>query len=157
MNRSTAQAISRNMSGALFALETENQRGRDILSVMRVLGSPAVDQVKKELKKLKEKRASFSVLQWKLKKVMMGNPSYITADDLNALRAFMKVSINLWEDVFQEKKAEKNYKEAKLIRKAIIREGKLQREIRNLIIQYGHDSKLERSETTAVEHKVFQS
>lgn len=156
MNRSTAQSLSRNMAGALFALEAATQQCRNILSVMRVLGSPSVAQVEKELKKLKAKRASLSVLQWKLKKAMMGNPSYITAADLNALRAFMKVSINLWEEVFSDKKAEKNFKTAKVVRKAILREGKQQREIRNLIIQYGHDSKPDRSETTAVEHKVCQ-
>lgn len=118
MNRSTAQSLSRNMAGALFALESATQQCRNILSVMRVLGSPAVTQVEKELKKLKAKRASLSVLQWKLKKAMMGNPSYITAADLNALRAFMKVSINLWEEVFSEKKAEKNFKTAKVVRKS---------------------------------------
>lgn len=139
MNRSIAQAISRNYSASLQALEAVIAEAKYIAKLMQTGGAPkgAVVEIYKAAKSMSDKRNKQAVIQWKLKKVMMGNPSYLTGDDLNSVRSFLKESINLWEENFAIAKANGFYKEAKQIRRNILREANQQREVRKLIVAAG--------------------
>ena len=108
MNRSIAQSISRNLSAALQADDMVIAEAKQYMAFLSVMpdASPAVAKgLRKADKHLRGRRDARAVLQWKLKKYIAGNASYLTAADLQSLRSFLKESIHINEQYRKDVKA----------------------------------------------------
>lgn len=148
MSRAQIQAISKELSESLAALHDVVQEAKSHRSQMiQIVGKELIEQLsptadfKKSLQKLGKLRASQSLLQWKLRKYLAGNASYIGGADLNALRSFLKMVINMHDQARVSLKAQasekEDYKNLKKITEKLKRLAEMQKAIRKMAIAEG--------------------
>lgn len=148
MNRSLAQSISRNLAADLYVFDVAIAEAKSDLAFLTAMGLDEGQrkQLKKLLEQMKAKRADRAVLQWKLKKAIAGNASYLTASDLQKLRSFLKESIKIsegWRVHIRENRKSmfpewKEYrKQYKKIVKLIQQDEGNQRKLRQMIVVEG--------------------
>lgn len=151
MKRSTAQSISRNLGYSLHALEHSIAHGKSLVRACKPIMPELAADLQKTVKKQQGKRARQAVLQWKLKKVMAGNASYLTDNDLNALRAFQKSFINMVQDEIKVVKEVRAFKAMRHGERVRNKAAQVQRELRQVVIQYGKDMRTRKDDTAPIQ------
>lgn len=137
LNRSTAQAISAMLGNDLVVIKHVRQSMKELNKVIKGMGLKTPITAYKHQQKIKAEESRKALLQWKLKRYMAGETQYITGDELNAVKSFMKNEINIYEELYAVSKDCRDYKDMKLIRQKILKLADIQRKVRQSAVEYG--------------------
>ena len=138
MSRPAIQSTSGELSHALSALHEVIAEAKAQMPIVKLIyGEDAAKQNAAGIRKLKDMRNRYSLLQWKMRKYLAGNGSYLDGAELNAIRSFLKVAVNSITEASLQAKAEGEYKYAKHMKRNAIRMADNQKAVRKMIVQEG--------------------
>lgn len=137
--RAALQSISQELTVYLKENGEVQKEYKLVAKLYRVLGNNA-KPVHNILKTMRKQYAAKATLQWKIRKALAGNESYLTGADLNALRAFVKLAVNATAEQKQEwmqAGTKAGYRTAKQLQTRVNTFGRIQRHVRQMIVEEG--------------------